>query len=116
MFGFPPAQPFEPARWLQQGDQLSLGRETIHVLHCPGHTPGHVVFYSKPAAVAFVGDVLFAGSIGRTDFPKGNHEQLLTSIRERLWPLGDNTCVIPGHGPDTTVGDERATNPYVRDR
>lgn len=116
MFGFPPAQPFEPARWLQQGDQLSLGRETIHVLHCPGHTPGHVVFYSKPAAVAFVGDVLFAGSIGRTDFPKGNHEQLLSSIRERLWPLGDNTCVIPGHGPDTTVGDERATNPYVRDR
>ncbi|MEY3954109.1 MAG: hypothetical protein RLZZ397_989 [Pseudomonadota bacterium] len=116
MFGFPPAMPFEPTRWLQHGDRVTLGQETVEVLHCPGHTPGHVVFVSKTAAVAFVGDVLFAGSIGRTDFPKGNHEQLLQSIRQRLWPLGDDTCVIPGHGPDTTIGDERATNPYVRDR
>jgi glyoxylase-like metal-dependent hydrolase (beta-lactamase superfamily II) len=85
----------------------------LAVRHCPGHTPGHVVFHSATAQRVFVGDVLFAGSIGRTDFPQGNHEQLLSSIRERLWPMGDETVFIPGHGPESTLGRERRTNPYV---
>ena len=113
MFGFPPAQHFTPSRWLADGDTVSIGHCTLAVRHCPGHTPGHVVFHSAPAQRVFVGDVLFAGSIGRTDFPQGNHEQLLSSIRERLWPMGDETVFIPGHGPESTLGRERRTNPYV---
>jgi len=113
MFGFPPALLFTPTRWLQDGDAVSVGHCTLNVRHCPGHTPGHVVFYSNQAKRAFVGDVLFAGSIGRTDFPGGNHEQLLASIRERLWPMGDDTVFIPGHGPESTFGRERRSNPYV---
>lgn len=113
MFGFPLAQHFTPTRWLADGDTVSIGHCTLAVRHCPGHTPGHVVFHSAPAQRVFVGDVLFAGSIGRTDFPQGNHEQLLSSIRERLWPMGDETVFIPGHGPESTLGRERRTNPYV---
>jgi glyoxylase-like metal-dependent hydrolase (beta-lactamase superfamily II) len=86
------------------------------VRHCPGHTPGHVVFYSPDIKRAFVGDVLFAGSIGRTDFPQGNHDDLIASITERLWPMGHDTVFIPGHGPESTFGRERQSNPYVRDR
>jgi len=115
MFGFPPAKPFTPTRWLHDGDELTLGESTVQVRHCPGHTPGHVVFYSAQAQRAFLGDVLFAGSIGRTDFPGGNHEQLLASIRQRLWPMGDDTVFIPGHGPESTFGRERRSNPYVAD-
>jgi glyoxylase-like metal-dependent hydrolase (beta-lactamase superfamily II) len=89
---------------------------TLEVFHCPGHTPGHVVFFSRPDRVAIVGDVLFAGSIGRTDFPRGNHADLIRSIRTKLWPLGDDVTFVPGHGPVSTFGDERATNPYVADR
>ncbi len=114
MFGFPPAEPFTPTRWLVDGDTVSVGAETLQVRHCPGHTPGHVVFYSGSAQRAFVGDVLFAGSIGRTDFPGGDHATLLASIRERLWPMGDDTVFIPGHGPESTFGRERRSNPYVR--
>jgi glyoxylase-like metal-dependent hydrolase (beta-lactamase superfamily II) len=113
MFGFPLAQDFTPTRWLADGDTVTIGHCTLAVRHCPGHTPGHVVFHSAPAQRVFVGDVLFAGSIGRTDFPQGNHEQLLSSIRERLWPMGDETVFIPGHGPESTLGRERRTNPYV---
>lgn len=113
MFGFPLAQNFAPTQWLADGDTVSIGHCTLSVRHCPGHTPGHVVFHSAPAQRVFVGDVLFAGSIGRTDFPQGNHEQLLSSIRERLWPMGDETVFIPGHGPESTLGRERRTNPYV---
>jgi glyoxylase-like metal-dependent hydrolase (beta-lactamase superfamily II) len=116
MFGFPPADTFEPTRWLADGDTVQVGRCTLAVRHCPGHTPGHVVFHSPEARRAFVGDVLFVGSIGRTDFPGGNHAELLASIRERLWPMGDDTVFIPGHGPEGTFGEERRFNPYVGER
>ncbi|MEJ8845641.1 MBL fold metallo-hydrolase [Variovorax rhizosphaerae] len=114
MFGFPPAEPFVPTRWLADGDSVTLGEETLSVRHCPGHTPGHVVFHSASAQRAFVGDVLFAGSIGRTDFPQGNHQQLIDSITQRLWPMGDATVFIPGHGPESSFGRERRSNPYVK--
>ncbi len=115
MFGFPAAQSFTPDRWLEQGDQVQVGEETLEVLHCPGHTPGHLVFFHAPSRLAIVGDVLFAGSIGRTDFPQGNHADLIRSIKERLWPLGDEVAFIPGHGPMSTFGQERRTNPFVAD-
>lgn len=114
MFGFPEAEPFAPTRWLADGDTVSLGDCTVQVRHCPGHTPGHVVFFSPDIQRAFVGDVLFAGGIGRTDFPQGNHQQLLNSITQRLWPMGDDTVFIPGHGPESSFGAERQSNPYVR--
>lgn len=113
MFGFPHAESFTPTRWLDDGDTVTLGRHTLHVRHCPGHTPGHVVFHSPELRRAFVGDVLFAGSIGRTDFPQGDHAQLIASITGRLWPMGDDTVFIPGHGPESTFGRERRSNPYV---
>ncbi|MEJ6006970.1 MBL fold metallo-hydrolase [Paucibacter sp. AS339] len=113
MFGFPPAEPFTPTRWLADGDTVSIGRQTLNVRHCPGHTPGHVVFHSAAIQRAFVGDVLFAGSIGRTDFPGGNHADLIASIQQRLWPMGDETVFIPGHGPESSFGRERRSNPYV---
>ncbi|WP_140634781.1 MBL fold metallo-hydrolase [Methylibium rhizosphaerae] len=114
MFGFPPAEPFAPTRWLQDGDAVQVGESTLAVRHCPGHTPGHVVFYSAEAQRAFVGDVLFAGSIGRTDFPGGDFDTLIASITQRLWPMGDGTVFIPGHGPESSFGRERRSNPYVR--
>lgn len=113
MFGFPPAAAFTPTRWLADGDTVQIGHCTLNVRHCPGHTPGHVVFHSPEARRAFVGDVLFAGSVGRTDFPQGNHGQLIQSIRERLWPMGDDTVFIPGHGPESSFGHERRFNPFV---
>ena len=115
MFGFPAAKPFKPTRWLHDGDTVTVGHSSLQVRHCPGHTPGHVVFFSPEAQRAFVGDVLFAGSIGRTDFPQGDHATLIASIKNRLWPMGDNTVFIPGHGPESTFGRERRTNPYVAD-
>ena len=115
MFGFPPSETFTPTRWLHDGDTVELAGHVLHVRHCPGHTPGHVVFHSPGMKRAFVGDVLFAGSIGRTDFPGGNHQQLLDSIAQRLWPMGDDTVFIPGHGPESTFGRERRSNPYVKD-
>ena len=107
---------FEPDRWLVQGDTVTVGDLTLEVHHCPGHTPGHVVFHHAPSNVALVGDVLFQGSIGRTDFLMGNHQDLLDSVVTRLWPMGDETTFVPGHGPMSTFGQERATNPYVADR
>jgi glyoxylase-like metal-dependent hydrolase (beta-lactamase superfamily II) len=115
-FGFPPARSFAPDRWLEQGDRVTVGGQTLEVLHCPGHTPGHVVFFHRGERCAWVGDVLFAGSIGRSDFPRGNHEALIRSIRERLFPLGDDVRFVPGHGPMSTFGAERRTNPFVADR
>jgi glyoxylase-like metal-dependent hydrolase (beta-lactamase superfamily II) len=114
-FGFPPSEAFTPDRWLEHGDTVTVGNETLQVLHTPGHTPGHVAFFHAPSRVAIVGDVLFQGSIGRTDFPRGDFETLVRSIRERLWPLGNDVTFIPGHGPVSTFGRERATNPYVGD-
>ena len=113
MFGFPQVEKFSPTRWLQDGDTVQVGDCVFNVRHCPGHTPGHVVFHSPEAERAFVGDVLFAGSIGRTDFPQGNHQQLIDSITQRLWPMGDQTVFIPGHGPESTFARERQNNPYV---
>ena len=112
MFGFT-GRAVLPDRWLAQGDEVTVGGETLEVCHCPGHTPGHVIFFHRADQIAQVGDVLFAGSIGRTDFPGGNHAQLLTSIREQLWPLGDEVTFIPGHGPRSTLGHERRHNPFV---
>lgn len=115
MFGLPAARRFTPNRWLEQGDTVTVGEASLEVLHCPGHTPGHVVFFSRPDGIAMVGDVLFAGSIGRTDFPRGDYDTLISSVRQRLWPLGDAVEFIPGHGPSSTFGKERRSNPYVGD-
>ena len=115
MFGFPDVEVFEPDRWLHDGDTVTVGEESFRVIHAPGHTPGHVVFFHADARLAIVGDVLFAGSIGRTDFPKGDHATLIHSIREKLFPLGDDVTFVPGHGPTSTFGDERQNNPYVGD-
>lgn len=116
LFGFPPTETFTPDRWLEQGDKVVFGRQELEVLHCPGHTRGHVVFFHRGEQLALVGDVLFRGSIGRTDLPGGDHRQLLASIRERLWPLGNEVSFIPGHGPRSTFGQERRGNPFVGDR
>lgn len=105
-----------PDRYLEDGDTLSLGDTTFHVVHTPGHTPGHIVIYNQDMKIAFVGDVLFRGSIGRTDFPKSNHQDLLDSITQKLWPLGGDMRFVPGHGPMSTFGAERADNAYVADR
>jgi hydroxyacylglutathione hydrolase len=107
---------FEIDRWLVNGDQVTVGELVLDVYHCPGHTPGHVVFHHPQSKLAIVGDVLFQGSIGRTDFPMGNHQDLLDAITGRLWPLGDDTAFVPGHGPMSTFGQERRTNPFVADR
>ena len=112
-FGFPPAEMFTPNRWLADGDTVTIGHCTLDVRHCPGHTPGHVVFHSKQGQRCFVGDVLFAGSIGRTDFPGGDYDTLINSITQRLWPMGEETVFIPGHGPESSFGRERRSNPYV---
>ncbi|MGQ9659205.1 MAG: MBL fold metallo-hydrolase [Thermochromatium sp.] len=113
MFGVPPIAAFEPDRWLRDGERIAVGEEGLQVIHCPGHTPGHIVFYQAESQLAQVGDVLFRGSIGRTDLPGGNHRQLLDSIRYRLFPLGDAVRFIPGHGPLSTFGEERRSNPFV---
>lgn len=115
MFGFAAAEAFEPDRWLTEGDRVQVGNVELQVRHCPGHTPGHVVFYSPADRLAFVGDVLFEGSIGRTDFPGGDHATLIESIRGKLFPLGDDVRFVPGHGPTSTFGQERRTNPFVGD-
>lgn len=115
MFGFPTLDAFTPDRWLVDGDRVQVGDLDFQVIHCPGHTPGHVVFFHKTSRLAIVGDVLFEGSIGRTDFPRGNHAALIRSIREGLFPLGDDIDFVPGHGPMSTFGAERRSNPYVSD-
>ena len=114
-YGVAGAQAFIPDRWLEDGDEVTLGDTRFLVRHCPGHTPGHVVFVQPEARFAQVGDVLFKGSIGRTDFPRGDHQQLIDSITQRLWPLGDDIAFVPGHGPMSTFGAERKTNPFVAD-
>ncbi len=115
LFGFPPTHAFTPDRWLNDGDTVNVGSLQFEVLHCPGHTPGHVVFFERTAQLAFVGDVLFKGSIGRSDFPRGHHATLLNSIRTKLWPLGDAVRFVPGHGAMSTFGEERRSNPFVGD-
>ena len=114
MFGLGSARPFTPDRWLEQGDEVEVGEERFEVRHCPGHTPGHVVFYSAAHGFAIVGDVLFDGSIGRSDFPRGDHATLLRSIRDQLLSLPDETTFLPGHGPTSTIGAQRQHNPFLR--
>ncbi|QIQ20895.1 MBL fold metallo-hydrolase [Zophobihabitans entericus] len=112
-FGFPYTAAFLPTQWLNEGDVVKVGEESFSVYHCPGHTPGHIVFVNLAAKIAFVGDVLFKSSIGRTDFPRGNYEQLMSSIKNKLLPLGDDIAFVPGHGPMSTFGYERNYNPFI---
>jgi hydroxyacylglutathione hydrolase len=104
-----------PDKWLNEGDIVNIGNDELEVYFCPGHTPGHVIFFNKKSSLALVGDVLFNGSIGRTDLPGGNHKELLNSIKNKLWPLGSDIEFIPGHGPNSTFAQERATNAFVAD-
>jgi hydroxyacylglutathione hydrolase len=113
MFGFPISQAFKPTRWLSDGDSVLVGQQMLQVIHCPGHTPGHVVFFNSEDRMAIVGDVLFKGSIGRTDFPRGDYQTLIDSIQLKLWPLGGDITFIPGHGPTSTFADEMRSNPFV---
>jgi glyoxylase-like metal-dependent hydrolase (beta-lactamase superfamily II) len=115
-YGMPWCKPFTPDRWLEDGDEVTVAGQTFEVYHCPGHTPGHVVFFQRALKLAFVGDVLFRGSIGRTDFPRGNHQDLVDAITGKLWPLGGDVTFVPGHGPTSTFGQERRSNPYVGDQ
>lgn len=115
-YGMSECRAFAPTRWLEDGDTVTIGAQTLQVIHCPGHTPGHIVFFHPGSGLAFVGDVLFRGSIGRTDFPRGDHAALLRSITMKLWPLGDDVAFVPGHGPYSTFGEERRSNPFVADR
>ena len=116
MMGFPATGTFIPDRWLVQGDEVTVGNQVLESYHCPGHTPGHIVFFHRADKLAIVGDVLFQGSIGRSDFPRGDQATLIRSIKEQLWPLGDDVSFIPGHGPMSTFGHERKTNPFVADK
>lgn len=104
-----------PDKWLNEGDIVNIGNDELEVYFCPGHTPGHVIFFNKKSSLALVGDVLFNGSIGRTDLPGGNYKELLNSIKNKLWPLGSDIEFIPGHGPNSTFAQERATNAFVAD-
>jgi hydroxyacylglutathione hydrolase len=114
MFGLGHAEAFVPDQWLSHGDRVTVGEEEFEVRHCPGHTPGHVVFYNPKHKFVIVGDVLFDGSIGRTDFPRGDHATLLRSIRDQLLSLPDDTTFLPGHGPTSTIGEQRRRNPFLR--
>ncbi|MCJ8319369.1 MAG: MBL fold metallo-hydrolase [Colwellia sp.] len=113
LFGFSQVEKFSPDRWLDQGDRVQFGHIELEVYFCPGHTPGHIVFFHRESKLAQVGDVLFRGSVGRTDFPKGDQATLIKSIKENLLPLGDEVQFIPGHGPMGTFGEERISNPYL---
>jgi glyoxylase-like metal-dependent hydrolase (beta-lactamase superfamily II) len=115
MFGFPRLEAFTPDRWLEEGDTVRFGAQEMEVYFTPGHTPGHVIFFHRPSRLTFVGDVLFNGSIGRTDFPRGDYDTLIASITGKLWPLGDDVTFVPGHGPTSTFGEERRGNPFVGD-
>ena len=115
-YGMPHCRSYTPSHWFKDGDTVTIGEQTLDVIHCPGHTPGHVVFYHPGMKLAFVGDVLFQGSIGRTDFPRGDHATLIHSITHKLWPLGADVTFVSGHGPASTFGQERDTNPFVGDR
>ncbi|MEE4349259.1 MAG: MBL fold metallo-hydrolase [Pacificimonas sp.] len=112
-FGMTGTKSFTPDRWLDEGDTVTVGELTLEVLHCPGHTPGHVVFHHAPSKLLIVGDVLFQGSIGRTDFPRGNHQQLVDAIQQKLFVLPEDTAFVPGHGPMSTIGREKKSNPFV---
>ncbi|MGE0210613.1 MAG: MBL fold metallo-hydrolase [Parvibaculaceae bacterium] len=113
-YGMTGVRPCEPDRWLEEGDTVSVGEVSFDVLHCPGHTPGHVVFIHRDMNFGVFGDVLFQGSVGRTDFPRGSHEQLIRSIKTKLLPLPDEFFFLCGHGPASTIGRERQSNPFIQ--
>jgi hydroxyacylglutathione hydrolase len=115
MYGMP-TRDCAPDNWLNDGDEVSVGNASFRVIFCPGHTPGHIVFFNEENKLALVGDVIFNGSIGRTDFPRGNHQDLINSITKKLWPLGDDIEFISGHGPNSTFGHERQVNMFVSDK
>ena len=114
MFGLPSRNCY-PNRWFEEGDEIKIGKEILEVYFCPGHTPGHIIFFSRRSRLAIVGDVLFNGSIGRTDLPGGDFDQLISSVKNKLWPLGDDIEFIPGHGPSSNFKVERMSNPFVSD-
>jgi hydroxyacylglutathione hydrolase len=114
MFGLEECAPLMPDRWLEEGDSVQVGNVTLEVLHCPGHTPGHIVFFDRTGRLLVSGDVIFNGGVGRTDFPQGNHQHLITAIKETLLPLGDDVTFLPGHGPVSTLGRERISNPFLQ--
>ncbi|WP_312242618.1 MBL fold metallo-hydrolase [Pantoea sp.] len=114
MFGFETCAPLTPDRWLEEGDRIEVGKVTFEVLHCPGHTPGHIVFFDRVGRLLVSGDVIFSGGVGRTDFPQGNHQHLIAAIKEKLLPLGDDVSFLPGHGPVSTLGRERISNPFLQ--
>ncbi len=113
-WGMPDARNVTPDRWLTEGDAVTVGEVSFDLLHCPGHSPGSMVFVNRTQRFALVGDVLFQGSIGRSDLPGGDHSALLQSIKTKLLPLGDDMFFVCGHGPSSTIGHERATNPFLR--
>ncbi|WP_160064494.1 MBL fold metallo-hydrolase [Psychromonas sp. L1A2] len=114
MFGFPKATSFLPTRWLEEGDHVEVGNIKLSVLHIPGHTPGHITLFDAVSKQIIVGDILFNGAVGRSDFPRGNHQQLISGIKQKLLTLPEETVVFPGHGPTTTIGREKISNPYLR--
>lgn len=115
MFGLDECPPLTPDRWLSEGDVIRVGNVALQVLHCPGHTPGQVVFFDNASRVLISGDVIFQGGVGRSDFPRGDHQQLIGAIKSKLLPLGDDVTFIPGHGPLSTLGHERRHNPFLQD-
>jgi len=114
LFGFPTTASFSPTRWLEEGEVLEVGNIKLKVLHIPGHTPGHIALYDQQSKQVIVGDILFNGGIGRFDFPRGNRSLLVSGIKEKLLTLPPETTVYPGHGPTTTIGKEKASNPFLR--
>lgn len=114
MFGLPDCSALTPDRWLEEGDSVEVGNTRLEVLHTPGHTPGHIVFYDRAGQLLVSGDVIFQGGVGRTDFPQGNHQHLIAAIKEKLLPLGDDITFLPGHGSMSTLGHERKTNPFLQ--
>lgn len=115
MFGFGECQPLVPDQWLEEGDSVKVGETTFQILHCPGHTPGHIVFFDPISRLLVSGDVIFKGGVGRSDFPRGDHGALIDAIKRKLLPLGDDVTFIPGHGPLSTLGEERRNNPFLQD-
>jgi len=115
MFGLEECQPLVPDQWLEEGDSVKVGETTFQILHCPGHTPGHIVFFDPISRLLVSGDVIFKGGVGRSDFPRGDHGALIDAIKRKLLPLGDDVTFIPGHGPQSTLGEERRNNPFLQD-
>ncbi|MCX8957402.1 MBL fold metallo-hydrolase [Erwinia psidii] len=114
MFGLPDCTPVTPDRWLEEGENVQVGNITLDILHCPGHTPGHIVFFARKERLLISGDVIFNGGVGRTDFPQGSHRDLIASIKAKLLPLGDDVTFLPGHGTVSTLGHERIANPFLQ--